>query len=691
MGGQRNSELPHTRRLNYRPEIDGLRAIAVLSIILFHAGFRTFSGGFVGVDVFFVISGYLITLIIISEKDNGAFSLVRFYERRARRILPALFLVMLLTVILSWWWLSPSDMRQFSKSVVSVTTFSSNFFFWQHSGYFDRTAESNPLIHTWSLAVEEQFYLFFPIFLLIFWRYGVKVTSVALLAFGIASLSLAEWGSWTRPVATFYLLPTRGWELLLGALAAIYLYRQTRTNVHVASNTISEVACLIGFILILYPILIFSSETPVPGVYGLLPTVGTLLIIVFGTKRTVVTKILSWRILVFVGLISYSAYLFHQPIFAFARAYTTGEPSKYLMVILVAATIILATLTWHWVERPFRNQHAINRKTLLTSLLLASVFFLSAGAVGSLTGGFRNRQPPNVSWEGLGDKVAALGYPCERKRVKEYEGVKACYFGSKDSEVTIAVHGDSHVEALLDQLNVAFGQANIRGVWVRAAQCEVVPGVLQVGRNSSRKCERSWPALLRFLEEKSDGVIVASRWTFRLFPIPGQIETLTFDNGEGGADQNSLRQYMVLDSQQKPSFTKEAKASALVDFVKSILSLNKRLWLVYPIPEIGWNIFRLNWSWYNENSTVLQEISIPHEKYRTRNQFVIETFDSIPDDKNLLRIRPDEIFCDSFLEDRCVAQYKGLPYYYDSHLSDAGAKLVVDEIMQGLRTSANQL
>jgi peptidoglycan/LPS O-acetylase OafA/YrhL len=201
--------------MKYRAEIDGLRALAVLPVILFHAGFEWFSGGFVGVDVFFVISGYLITTIIISEMADGKFSIINFYERRARRILPALFFVMAACLPFAWFWLAPTHLKNFGQSLAAVSTFSSNILFWWESGYFDTAAELKPLLHTWSLAVEEQFYLLFPLLLMITWRLGVRWILTLLALLFLCSLALAHWGAYNYPTASFYMLPTRGWELSL--------------------------------------------------------------------------------------------------------------------------------------------------------------------------------------------------------------------------------------------------------------------------------------------------------------------------------------------------------------------------------------------------------------------------------------------------------------------------------------------
>lgn len=217
--------------MNYRREIDGLRAVAVVPVILFHAGFQAFSGGFVGVDVFFVISGYLITSIILTEKQAGTFTLLGFYERRVRRILLALFVVMLACLPFAWFWMLPGDLRDFSRSLRYVSLFSSNILFLKQSGYFDTAVELKPLLHTWSLAVEEQYYVVFPVLLLLIWRLGKRWIVGIFAVMAVMSLAAAQWGSFYQPAATFYLLPTRGWEILLGVFIAFYLFTQERSQV----------------------------------------------------------------------------------------------------------------------------------------------------------------------------------------------------------------------------------------------------------------------------------------------------------------------------------------------------------------------------------------------------------------------------------------------------------------------------
>lgn len=375
----------------YRREIDGLRALAVLPVILFHAGFKTFSGGFIGVDIFFVISGYLITSIILAELETGHFSFVRFYERRARRILPALFLVMLACLPFAWLWLLPSDVKNFSQSLIAVSGFYSNIFFYLKSGYFETAAEQLPLLHTWSLAVEEQYYVLFPIFLVVTWRLG-KASIVALLVAGsLASLAAAQWGSLIHPTFTFYLLPTRGWELMIGAFAAFYLARKNPGDVGIGRpGLVDQAAAAIGLALIVGATFVFDKQTPFPGLFALVPIVGTALIILFASANTLTGRLLGNRVLVGVGLISYSAYLWHQPLFAFARHRAIEEPSNALYLGLAAAALGLAYLSWRYVERPFRKTGNIDRKTVFRLSVAGSVFFVTMGLIGHLTNGLES-------------------------------------------------------------------------------------------------------------------------------------------------------------------------------------------------------------------------------------------------------------------------------------------------------------
>src|SRR5436190_5357638 len=307
--------------LPYRPDIDGLRAIAVLSVILFHGEFAWAQGGFVGVDVFFVISGFLITGILLREFNSDTFSLKRFYERRARRILPALLVVLAATLAACASIMFATDLRVVARSAVSVIAFAANITFWRGIdfgdittvNYFGRRIHEQPLVHTWSLGVEEQFYLLYPLTLLLVWRIRKALLLPFLIVSAVASFALNAWLTPGSPGLAFYSLPTRGFELLAGGLIA-----WGGVALKPARAQVREGAALAGLALVLVPVFLYNSETPFPGYYALAPVIGAAVLLRYAAgSRT--GAILSWRPLVFVGLISYSAYLWHQPLFALTR------------------------------------------------------------------------------------------------------------------------------------------------------------------------------------------------------------------------------------------------------------------------------------------------------------------------------------------------------------------------------------
>jgi len=343
--------------LSYRPEIDGLRAVAVLPVILFHAGFSRFSGGFVGVDVFFVISGFLITSILLADLESGRFSIRTFYERRARRILPALFVVMAACIPAAWLLLPYADLVEFGESVLSVTVFASNVYFWLNTGYFETASELKPLLHTWSLAVEEQYYIAAPVLLWLLWKHAKPALAAVLAILALVSLTLAEHGARVAPEAAFFLPHTRVWELTLGALAAI-------TVMWWGGVRRSQALSLVGLSMIASAIVLYDQTTPFPGVSALLPTVGTVLVLVFAGPGTLVNRVLATRVCVGVGLVSYSAYLWHQPLFAFARHMSIAEPEPPVMLALSALTLLLAYLSWRFVEQPFRRPGLVSRRAI---------------------------------------------------------------------------------------------------------------------------------------------------------------------------------------------------------------------------------------------------------------------------------------------------------------------------------------
>ncbi len=338
--------------LKYRSEIDGLRAIAVVPVILFHAGLSFASGGFVGVDVFFVISGYLITSLLISDLRAGQFSILRFYERRIRRIAPALLLVIVLTLVAALFLLILDEMIEVFESAAATALFLANVRFWRKTGYFETAAEERPLLHMWSLAVEEQFYIVFPLLLWALWA-GPRQRMMVIFAICAAlSLIVAEIGWRVAPTANFFLPFSRGWELLAGSMCALWLQDRS-PGTGARSNLLSG----IGLALILVPIVAFDKFTPSPSLWIGAPVLGTVLIICHAGAGTIAARLLSLRGMVGIGLISYSAYLFHQPILAYARITLPVEARPdWVMLALGLISLPLGYLSWRFVEQPTRKR-----------------------------------------------------------------------------------------------------------------------------------------------------------------------------------------------------------------------------------------------------------------------------------------------------------------------------------------------
>jgi peptidoglycan/LPS O-acetylase OafA/YrhL len=383
-----------TLRLRYRPDIDGLRALAVIPVCLFHLGLPGCPGGFVGVDVFFVVSGYLMAALISQDLRRGDFSFASFYERRARRLLPALFAVLLFVAAAGSWLVTPKLFSDVGAMIAAAVLFASNFVLWRMSAnYFNPATDWNPLVHTWSLGVEEQFYILFPVLLVLLRRLRPGARALLVIAVAMVSLSLSVWGTHNAPTAAFYLLPMRAWELLLGSLVAL-------TEVPRANSMIRAAACGAGVILILIGVLLFNSEMPFPGAAALVPCVGAALVLAFGGEAGVVNQALSLPPLRFIGKISYSLYLWHWPLLVFVTRYTAygSAPGLLLKCALFLTSIGIAYVSWRWIEQPFRHGQraaapAVSRRALVWATSAAAVACVAFGSFAISSAGWSGRFP----------------------------------------------------------------------------------------------------------------------------------------------------------------------------------------------------------------------------------------------------------------------------------------------------------
>ncbi|MES2442296.1 MAG: acyltransferase [Pseudomonadota bacterium] len=381
---------PH-RSMDYRPEIDGLRAVAVLAVIFDHAGFAWMPGGFLGVDIFFAISGYLITRILVGELAEDRLSFGRFYERRVRRILPALLLVVLLTIPAAVLLMVPDDLANFGQSVAATILFANNVLLTGTANYFATFSDFKPLIHTWSLGVEEQYYLVVPLFMLMAWRTGgrravwIGIVAVTAISF-LLCVALAHYH---RSPANFFLIFSRAWELGAGSLAAL---AEPRLRAQ-AGRRVTAALGLAGLALAVAPLFLFVQQMKLPDWPSAVPVIGACLLLVFAGREGPAGRLLALRPLVGVGLISYSAYLFHQPIFALVAVASLDQPSPTLMAALIVPVLLCAFLSWKFVEQPFRDPKRVSTRTLTITMLGGSGLALAAGLVLAATGGFSASRP----------------------------------------------------------------------------------------------------------------------------------------------------------------------------------------------------------------------------------------------------------------------------------------------------------
>ena len=509
------------RELRYRRDIDGLRGIAVLAVVFYHATVSpsyhghgsVFAGGYVGVDIFFVISGFLITSILLDDARNGRLRLSHFYDRRIRRIFPALFAVIGTSFGAAWFLFFPDQLESLGKSAIAAVLFVSNFFFRaQTENYFAPTTALSPLLHTWSLAVEEQFYIVFPALLYLTFRFFRKHVTAVIIAGIVVSFAIAQWAMGEHPKGAFYLAPARAWEFLLGTLLAL------ETIPTLKSRSPREIIAVVGAFLILWPIFTFTPDTPFPGANALFPCLGATFIIYVGTTGpTLVTRALQFRPLVWIGLISYSLYLWHWPFLVFFRQYFgTLNLGAEITTSIVLISLCVSALSWRFIEQPFRRPQRLQRKT---------VFFLGASAASAaiivavfvvLRAGLPNRIPKYIA------QIAndAKDYDPRRSNCLELSDTRIknrqiCKFGaSKTDTPSFALWGDSHAGALMPAVEDSAKRYGLTGDFVGRSACPPLLGIIIAERKDGVDCRDFNNLVIEYLRKTPsiNTVLIAGRW-----------------------------------------------------------------------------------------------------------------------------------------------------------------------------------
>jgi len=513
---------------HYRADIDGLRAVAVLSVLFFHAGFPAFGGGFVGVDIFFVISGYLITQILIKSIDAGNFSIADFYKRRALRILPAYTAMCLASATIAIWLLPPGPLIDFSESLLSSALFVANFYFAGQMNYFQSAAEELPLLHMWSLSVEEQFYVIWPFAILMLSMLPSPRLRLFLVGAGtLGGAIFCEWAIRNKSqTMVFFYTPFRAWELMIGALAAM----SPVLKMNMRSSTVLSTS---GVLLILGAVLFFEPRRPpFPGISALLPCLGAVLIIITGTfQSTVVHRLLSQRHIVLIGLLSYSLYLWHWPLFAFMRYLNQGQLGLVLACVLCVMSLGLAYLSWRFIETPFRKtkgrgSYFGNFGT--PSVLGASVLTILLTAITAAALFYTNGLPSRASALALTasealDSQHSLTEKCLRERSPENSllNLKGCVFGDLSKKPVAALWGDSHANAILPAFEKQFSGKSASFELLAMRSCTPIIGEEfepdYTGR-AARACHAFRDLVAEYLAKSKeiDVIYVSSYWSATL-------------------------------------------------------------------------------------------------------------------------------------------------------------------------------
>jgi peptidoglycan/LPS O-acetylase OafA/YrhL len=639
----------------YRPEIDGLRALAVVAVVLFHYRVPGFSGGFVGVDVFFVISGYLITGLIVKEAAEGRMSLRQFYERRIRRIFPALFAMLAVATIVAALLFFPVSFARFGKSLLATAVFGSNFEFWREAGYFDVAADQKPLLHLWSIAVEEQFYLVFPALLLLIGTRSKARLALSVGAIFLASLAFSIWSAHHARTAGYYLLPSRMWELMLGALLAIGAVRIP------ARWGIDQFAAAAGLALIGYSVFRYSHTTPFPGAAALIPCVGAALIIAAG-EGAALNRLLRLRAIVFVGLISYSLYLWHWPVYVFARAALFRGPTPFETAALIALSFVLAVLSWRYVEQPFRKRSvAIPRPILFRGAGIAISATAACAALLVVSEGLPQRFSPEIRTilAEASDHEPRI-HDCFGLTADDVRKGRLCPMGAKVQQASFLLWGDSHADALIPAVQSIAKRLGRAGLFAGTDSC---PPLLGVKRADTAKCAAFNDAVAEIATRKSlKEVILEARWA-------KNAEGSSFGQEPGGR----VRLYDDISPGRTEKETRDVFYRGLARTVAMLTHAGKKVILVASVPEVGFPVpaYLARAKMADRNAKLTTSAAV----YRERQRFVLWAFAQMRLRYGAQIVYPDQVLCKG---PTCRIALDGRPLYRDGHhLSVFGAEQLV--------------
>jgi peptidoglycan/LPS O-acetylase OafA/YrhL len=645
----------------YRPDIDGLRAVAVGTVVLFHAHLGLFPGGFVGVDVFFVISGYLITSIIARELDTGTFSLLSFYERRIRRIFPALMVVIAACLVVGAWRMTSRHYNDVAEAALAAIGFHSNIYFADKAGYFMPAAETLPLLHTWSLGVEEQFYVVAPLLLMALWRYRASVAPV-LVTLMLIAVVVSIWGTAQDNDTAFYMPHTRAVELMIGMVLGVGLVPAVR------APWARQMLSALGLLMIAVSASVYTSATPFPGPAALLPCLGSALIIHCGggaLGTSLVGRLLSTRPTVWLGKISYSLYLWHWPIFAFA-AYEWGEIPVAGRIALIVVSIALAAATYRWVEQPARTSRVV-----LTPPRVFAAGLSSAGVLAALAGvivathGWPGRLPTAAAAvEATATKRSDRGSRC----AAALKGRRApsCRLGDTAGPAQILIWGDSHAQALERQFDEVGKELGVSVVMVLGSGC---PPILDSGARDGfgkPKCRKVPGHAMEALDSGTiRHVILAARWS----GYTGRPADEAADRPAGSYGSSDVS--LEIESAFKQSFART---------VARLREAGMRVTLLGPVPELPVHLP----SAMTKAMMRGREFKLDYDfsKFSKRQATILTLLAQSEALPRVDVIYPDRIICPL---GKCRFVVDGMPIYRDDdHLSPLGGGLLKPSLVRSL-------
>jgi peptidoglycan/LPS O-acetylase OafA/YrhL len=650
----------------YRVDIDGLRAWAVLPVILFHAGIDVFPGGYVGVDVFFVISGYLITGVILDQFKQGTFTFSHFYFARARRILPALFFMFFITSVAAWILMIPSDLAGYGGSLSYAAAFLANLYFKDNVNYFSPAAESMPLLHTWSLAIEEQYYLIFPLLVVLVWKKSSRTLSHLLIILFFISFGLSLLGAVNFKMSNYYLLPTRAWELLFGGL--LFIHKDSLLTRRIDHSFFT----ILGLLLIVWACLSYDKATPFPSMYTLIPVIGAGLILNGKNEGLVIRGLLKFQPVVGIGKISYSLYLWHFPIFAFGALLYSSYGVKIGIFWSLIAIVLIALISYKLIEQPTRYL-ASSPRYLLSFLLIVGLSLCGFGyllhkdvtAIKSL----------NVPQQGM------LKLFDEGQSKVKWENCSTvidepCIGGDTSSQRVVVLFGDSHAFAIYEALSDDLRDKGLKLVLYTDGNCPpIYTGQSNFAKN---KCLSNNYRIYKKISDDPmvDAVVLVARWAW-------YIESKPFDNLAGGVGASSsgfLSSYYHTNTIRRDTVIE--LLSKTLDYTAGV---QKRFVIVDTIPEPGWDVQRKSFYLSDQVSDLSNLFSYDRKIYLDRNAEMINILQDRVNQSNLHIVSTLDSFCGAQSQYRCNAWLMGVPLYFDdNHLNKNGAKLLVPSITNAI-------